>query len=83
MKKISKSLFGWADAFVIIAIALFVASFVGFILNSAWSDSAFTDAIVCTVLVPFTKGFAVLVQNAEEAIAKRSYVTFEKSDEEK
>lgn len=83
MKKISKRLFGWADAFVVTAIILFVASFVGFILNSAWCGYAFNGAIVLLILAPFTRGFGVLVQNAEEELAHRFDVKLEKSDEEK
>ena len=83
MKKISKSLFGWADAFAIIAIILFVTSFVGFILNSAWCGYAFNGAIVLLILAPFTRGFGILVQNAEEELAHRFDVKLEKSDDEK
>lgn len=83
MKKISKSLFSWADTFVITAIILFVASFVGFILNSAWCGYAFNGAIVLLILTPFTRGFGILVQNAEEELAHRFDVKLEKSDEEK
>jgi len=83
MKKISKSLFGWADAFVIIAVLLFVASFIGFVINSAWSDSAFSSALLFVVLAPFARGFGVLVQNAEEEMAHRFDVKLEKSDDEK
>ena len=83
MKKISKSLFGWADAFVIIAVALFVASFIGFILDSAWCDIAFSKALLFIVIAPFARGFGVLVQNAEEEMVYRSNVKLEKSNEEK
>ena len=83
MKKISKRLFGWADAFVIIAVTLFVASFIGFILDSAWCGYAFNSAFVFVIMAPFTRGFGVLVQNAEEELAHRFDVKLEKSDEEK
>lgn len=83
MKKISKSLFGWADAFVIIAVASFVASFIGFILNSAWCGYAFDGALLFIILAPFARGFGVLVQNAEEEMAHRFDVKLEKSDDEK
>ena len=83
MKKISKSLFGWADAFIIIAVLLFVASFIGFVINSAWVGSTFSSALLFVVLAPFARGFGVLVQNAEEEMAHRFDVKLEKSDDEK
>lgn len=83
MKKISKSLFGWADTFVITAIIFFVASFVGFILDSAWCGDALNGAIVLLILAPFSRGFGILVQNAEEEMAHRFDVKLEKSDDEK
>ena len=83
MKKISKNLFGWADAFVNIAIGLFIGSFIGLIINSAWVGSTFISALLFVVLVPFARGFGVLVQNAEEEMAHRFDVKLEKSDDEK
>ena len=83
MKKISKSLFSWADTFVIVSIILFVASFIGFILDSAWCGDAFNNAIILIILSPFVRGFGVLVQNAEEELIHRFDVKLEKSDDEK
>ena len=83
MKKISKSLFSWADTFVITSIIFFVASFIGFILDSAWCGDAFNGALVLIILAPFARGFGVLVQNAEEEMAHRFDVKLEKSDDEK
>lgn len=80
MKKISKKLFSWADTFVITAIILFVASFVGFILDSAWCGDAFNGAIVLVILSPFTRGFGVLVQNAEEELDARWMVKIKNAE---
>ena len=83
MKKISKSLFSLADTFVITSIIFFVASFIGFILDSAWCGDAFNVALVLIILVPFARGFGVLVQNAEEEMVHRFDVKLEKSDDKK
>lgn len=80
MKKISKKLFSWADTFVITAVILFVASFVGFILDSAWCGDAFNGAIMLVILSPFTRGFGVLVQNAEEELDARLMVKIKNAE---
>lgn len=74
MKKISKKITGWADAFTLGSIVLFVLSFIGWIMNSAWTGDVFAGAFYLLVLSPLFRGFAVLVQNAEEEIADRKMV---------
>lgn len=76
MKKVSKKLFSWADSFTIAAIIMLVASIVGFILDSAWCGNAFNASIILWILSPFARGFATVVQNAEEQIAERKMVGF-------
>ena len=74
MKKVSKTLNGWADAFVVASVLLIVISILGFFLNSAWTGSVFDAAIVLWILSPLFRGLSVLVQNAEEEIADRRMV---------
>ena len=76
MKKIYKKLAGWADAFTFGSVALFVLSFIGWIMNSAWTGDVFAGAFYLLVLSPIFRGFSVLVQNAEEQIAERKMVGF-------
>lgn len=82
MKKISKKLFSWADTFTITAVILLVASFIGFILDSAWCGDAFNGAIVLVILSPFARGFATLVQNAEEQLEERWMVKIKNAENE-
>ena len=83
MKKVSNTLFGCADAFFVFSIIFFVASFVGFIIDSAWSGGAFKVASYLLILTPFVRGFGTLVKNAEEEMAHRFDVKLEKDDDEK
>lgn len=76
MKKVNKKLAGWADAFTFGSIALFVLSFIGWIMDSAWTCDVFAGAFYLLVLSPVFRGFSVLVQNAEEQIAERKMVGF-------
>lgn len=82
MKKVSKKLFSWADTFIISAVILFVASFIGFILDSAWCGYAFNGAIILVILSPFARGFATLVQNAEEQLDERWMVKIKNAENE-
>lgn len=82
MKKVSKKLFSWADTFVISAVILLVASFVGFIMDSAWCGNAFNASIILFILSPFARGFAVLVQNAEEQLDERWMVKIKNAENE-
>ena len=82
MKKVSHKLFGWADTFIVAAVILFVASFVGFILDSAWCEYAFNGAIILVILSPFARGFATLVQNAEEQLDERWMVKIKNAENE-
>lgn len=82
MKKISKKLFSWADTFIITAVILLVASFVGFIIDSAWCGDAFNGAFILFILSPFTRGFATLVQNAEEELDQRWMVKIKNAENE-
>lgn len=82
MKKVSKKLFGWADAAIIAAVFLYVVSFIGFIMNSAWCGNAFTCAIAFSILPPFIRGFATLVQNAEEQLDERWIVKIKNTENE-
>lgn len=72
MKKVSKSLSKWADAFVVAAVLLLVISIIGFCINSAWTGSMFDGAIIAFIISPVFRGFSILVQNAEEQIEFRS-----------
>ena len=85
MKKVSKKLFSWADTFTIAAAISLVASFIGFIMDSAWCGSAFNASIILFILSPFMRGFATLVQNAEEQLDERWMVKIKnaENDEEK
>lgn len=82
MKKISKKLFSWADTFVIVAILMFIVSFIGFIVDNAWCGDTFVEAIVLIILSPFMRGFAVLVQNAEEQLDERWMVKINNAENE-
>lgn len=82
MKKISKKLFSWADTFVIVAILLFIVSFIGFILDSAWCGDTFVEATIFVILSPFARGFAALVQNAEEQLDERWMVKINNAENE-
>ena len=82
MKKVSKKLFSWADTFIIVAVIMFVASFVGFILDSAWCGNTFNGAIVLVILSPVLRGFGVLVQNAEEQLDERWMVKIKNAENE-
>lgn len=82
MKKVSKKLFSWADTFVIVAILMFIVSFIGFIADSAWCGDTFVEAIVLIILSPFMRGFAVLVQNAEEQLDERWMVKINNAENE-
>lgn len=76
MKKIYKKLAGWANAFTFGSVALFVLSFIGWIMDSAWTGDVFAGAFYLLVLSPIFRGFSILVQNAEEQIAERKMVGF-------
>ena len=82
MKKISKKLFSWADTFDIVAILMFIISFIGFIVDSALCGDAFVEAIVLIIFSPFMRGFAVLVQNAEEQLVERWMVKINNAENE-
>lgn len=81
MKNVSKKLFSMADSAVIAAVILLIASFVGFIMDSAWCGNAFNGAIILFILSPFTRGFATLVQNAEQ-LNKRWMVNINNAENE-
>lgn len=82
MKKISKKLFSWANTFAIAAAIMLVLSFIGFIMNSAWCGNAFNAAIILFILSPFARGFATLVQNAEEELDQRWMVKIKNAENE-
>lgn len=82
MKKVSKKLFSWADTFIIVAILMFIVSFIGFILDSAWCGDIFIEATVFVILSPFARGFATLVQNAEEELDQRWMVKIKNAENE-
>lgn len=82
MKKVSKKLFSWADAFVIVAVMMLVISFIGFIMDSAWCGDTFNAAIILFILSPFARGFATLVQNAEEQLDERWMVKIKNAENE-
>ena len=73
-KSVSKTLLGWADVFVILAVIFLVVSFAGWIMNSAWVDTLFLTAVTFIFLTPLTRGMAILVKNAEEQIADRRMI---------
>lgn len=81
MKNVSKKLFSMADSAVIAAVILLIASFVGFIMDSTWCGNAFNGAIILYILSPFTRGFATLVQNAEQ-LNKRWMVNINNEENE-
>ncbi len=71
MKKVSKSLAGWAKAFVVLGIIYLLIAFIGFCLNSAWSGSFASGGLALIILSPVFNGLSVLVQNAEDEISAR------------
>lgn len=81
MKNVSKKLFSLADSAVIAAVILLIASFVGFIMDSAWCGNAFNGSIILFILSPYTRGFAILVQNAEQ-LNKRWMVNINNAENE-
>lgn len=82
MKKVSKKLFSWADTFVIVAVIMLVISFIGFIMDSAWCGDTFNAAIILFIFSPFARGFATLVQNAEEQLDERWMVKINNAENE-
>ena len=82
MKKVSKKLFSWADTFVIVAVIEIVISFIGFIMDSAWCGTTFNTAVILFILSPFMRGFATLVQNAEEHLDERWMVKINNAENE-
>ncbi len=81
MKNVSKKLFSLADSAVVAAVILLIASIVGFIMDSAWCGNAFNSAIILFILSPFTRGFATIVQNAEQ-LNKRWMVNINNAENE-
>lgn len=82
MKKVSKNLFSWANTFIFVAVIMLVISFIGFIMDSAWSGNFFNAAIILFILSPFIRGFATLVQNAEEQLDERWMVKIKNAENE-
>lgn len=80
MKKVSKILNGWADVFVAAAVFLFGISVFGFFMDSAWCSSTFGSAFFALIFSPVFRGLSILVKNAEEEIADRGMVKFDKND---
>lgn len=81
MKKTSKNLNSWATSFFVSAIVMLVISFIGFCMDSAWTQDMFNGAIICFVISPLFRGFSVLVQNAEEQMEARFNEELEDDDE--
>ena len=71
MKRVSKTLNGWANGFVVFAIPLIIISILEFFFNDVWAGSMFDAAIALLILSPIFRGLSVLVQNAEEQIDAR------------
>lgn len=83
MKKVSKSLFNWADALIIVGVITIIIAALGFVFSDDPVAGVLLTGFVFMFMSPVVRGFGVLVQNAEEELAHRFDVKLEKSDEEK
>lgn len=83
MKKVSKSLFGWADALFIASVILLIIATLGFVFSDDPVSGVLLTGFVFMFISPVIRGLGVLVQNAEEEMAHRFDVKLEKSDDEK
>ena len=71
MKKVSKTLNGWADIFIAAAVIEFIVGIIGFFIDSAWSGNMIFVGILLLILAPVLRGLSILVLNAEEQIDDR------------
>ena len=81
MKNVSKKLFGWADTFIITGIILLVLAFFGWIFSADSVANEILFGVLFIFMSPIVRGLGVLVQNAEEEMAHRFDVKFEKNEE--
>lgn len=82
MKKVSKKLIGWADALVALSVFFIVLGIIGWFMESAWSFDVFHAGLLFMFLSPLTRGFSVLVQNAEEELDQRWMVKIKNAENE-